>query len=85
MENRNNNTFSVSTAMIRSTRNPKNTMLYATISRETHKNVRKRRLKTLGIAEMVEENETGLEVYSEATVNTTAAVERRENAKRKMR
>lgn len=45
----------------------------------------KRRRKTLGMAERVLEKETGLEVYREATVKTTAAVERREKAKRKMR
>lgn len=45
----------------------------------------KRRLKTEGIADIVYENETGLEVYKEATVKTTAAVERREKTKRKMR
>ncbi|KAL0398117.1 UNVERIFIED_CONTAM: hypothetical protein Sradi_2155000 [Sesamum radiatum] len=64
---------------------PKKTMLYTTINRETHKKVMKRRLKTLGMAAIVEEKETGLDVYREATVKTTAAVERREKAKRKMR
>lgn len=71
--------------MIRRTRNPKKTMLYTTINRETHRKVMKRRLKTLGMAEIVEEKETGLDVYREATVKTTAAVDRREKAKRNMR
>ena len=53
--------------------------------RPTQRKVIKRRLKTEGMAEMVEEKETGLEVYMEATVKTTAAVERREKTKRKMR
>ncbi|MFS8034705.1 hypothetical protein Hanom_Chr17g01584361 [Helianthus anomalus] len=72
-------------AIINKTTNPRKTTLYTTITKPTHRKVTKRRLKTKGIAERVDEKDTGLEVYKDATVKTTAAVERREKMKRKMR